>query len=125
MFNPDMEVLIVDDASAMRRILRGLLKELGFKHMREAVNGQAALDELKNRKADFVISDWNMPVMNGIDLLRAIRADDALRSTPLLMVTAEAKQESIILAVQAGVTNYIIKPFNALTLQEKLNKIFP
>lgn len=125
MFNPDMEVLIVDDASAMRRILRGLLKELGFKHMREAENGQAALDELKNRKADFVISDWNMPVMNGIDLLRAIRADDALKSTPLLMVTAEAKQESIILAVQAGVTNYIIKPFNALTLQEKLNKIFP
>ena len=125
MFNPDMEVLIVDDASAMRRILRGLLKELGFKHMREAENGQAALDELKNRKVDFVISDWNMPVMNGIDLLRAIRADDALKSTPLLMVTAEAKQESIILAVQAGVTNYIIKPFNALTLQEKLNKIFP
>ena len=125
MFNPDMEVLIVDDASAMRRIVRGLLKELGFKHMREAENGQVALEELKNKKADFVISDWNMPVMSGIDLLRAIRADDALKSTPLLMVTAEAKQESIMLAVQAGVTNYIIKPFNALTLQEKLNKIFP
>jgi len=125
MFNPDMEVLIVDDASAMRRIVRGLLKELGFKHMREAENGQVALEELKNKKADFVISDWNMPVMSGIDLLRAIRADDALKSTPLLMVTAEAKQEKIMLAVQAGVTNYIIKPFNALTLQEKLNKIFP
>jgi two-component system chemotaxis response regulator CheY len=84
-----------------------------------------ALDELKKKKADFVISDWNMPVMTGLDLLKAIRADDALKSTPVLMVTAEAKQENIIAAVQAGVSNYIVKPFNAQTLQEKLNKIFP
>jgi two-component system chemotaxis response regulator CheY len=124
-FNPDMDVLIVDDASAMRRIVRGLLKELGFKNMREAENGQLALDELKKKKADFVVSDWNMPVMTGIELLRAIRADDALKSTPVLMVTAEAKQENIVEAVQAGVSNYVVKPFNAATLLEKLNKIFP
>jgi len=124
-FNPEMDVLIVDDASAMRRIVRGLLKELGFKNMREAENGQLALDELKKKKADFVVSDWNMPVMTGIELLKAIRADDGLKTTPVLMVTAEAKQENIVEAVQAGVNNYIVKPFNAATLQEKLNKIFP
>lgn len=124
-FDPDMDVLIVDDASAMRRIVRGLLKELGFRNMREAKNGQLALDELKKKKADFVVSDWNMPVMTGIELLRAIRADENLKSIAVLMVTAEAKQESIVAAVQAGVSNYIVKPFNAATLQEKLNKIFP
>jgi len=124
-FNPDMDVLIVDDASAMRRIVRGLLKELGFKNMREAENGQLALDELKNKKADLVVCDWNMPVMTGIDLLRAIRADENLKTIPVLMVTAEAKQENIVEAVQAGVSNYIVKPFNAATLLEKLNKIFP
>ena len=125
MLNTDMEVLIVDDAAAMRRILRGLLKELGFKNMREAENGQLAMEALKRKKADFVVSDWNMPVMTGMDLLKAIRADDELKATPVLMVTAEAKQENIIAAVQAGVSNYIVKPFNAQTLQEKLNKIFP
>lgn len=124
-FNTDMDVLIVDDASAMRRIVRGLLKELGFKNMREAENGQLALEELKKKKADFVVSDWNMPVMTGIELLKAIRADGDLKATPVLMVTAEAKQENIVEAVQAGVNNYIVKPFNAATLQEKLNKIFP
>lgn len=124
-FDPEMDVLIVDDAAAMRRIVRGLLKELGFKNLREAENGQLALDELKKKKADFVVSDWNMPVMTGIDLLRAIRADDTLKTTPVLMVTAEAKQENIVEAVQAGVSNYIVKPFNAATLLEKLNKIFP
>jgi two-component system chemotaxis response regulator CheY len=125
MFDPEMEVLVVDDASSMRHIVRNLLKELGMRHIREAENGQIALDKLKVKKADFVVSDWNMPVMNGIDLLRAIRADQALRSTPVLMVTAEANQENIVEAVQAGVNNYIVKPFNAQTLQEKLNKIFP
>lgn len=124
-FNPDMDVLIVDDASAMRRIVRGFLKDLGFKNMREAENGQLALDELKKKKADFVVSDWNMPVMTGIELLRAIRADENLKTIPVLMVTAEAKQENIVEAVQAGVSNYIVKPFNAATLLEKLNKIFP
>jgi two-component system chemotaxis response regulator CheY len=125
MLNTNMDVLIVDDASAMRRILRGLLRELGFKNMREAENGRLAMDELKKKKADFVVSDWNMPVMTGMDLLKAIRADEELKATPVLMVTAEAKQENIIEAVQAGVNNYIVKPFNAQTLQQKLNKIFP
>jgi two-component system chemotaxis response regulator CheY len=125
MFDPEMEVLVVDDAGAMRHIVRNLLKELGIRHIREAENGQIALDKLKVKKADFVVSDWNMPVMNGIDLLRAIRADQALKSTPVLMVTAEANQENIVEAVQAGVNNYIVKPFNAQTLQEKINKIFP
>lgn len=125
MFNLEMAVLVVDDASAMRRIMRGILKELGFKNIREVENGQLALDELRRRKVDFVVSDWNMPVMSGIDLLRAIRADENLKTTPVLMVTAEAKQENIIEAVQAGVNNYIVKPFNAQTLQEKLAKIFP
>ena len=120
-----MDVLIVDDASAMRRIVRGLLKDLGFRNMREAENGQLALDELKKKKADFVVSDWNMPVMTGIDLLRAIRADENLKTIPVLMVTAEAKQETIDEAVQAGVNNFIVKPFNPAMLLEKLNKIFP
>ena len=124
-YDPDMDVLIVDDASAMRRIVRGLLKDLGFRNMREAENGQLALDKLKNRRAGLVVTDWNMPVMNGIELLRAIRADENTKTIPVLMVTAEAKQENIVEAVQAGVSNYIVKPFNAVTLQEKLNKIFP
>jgi two-component system chemotaxis response regulator CheY len=125
MMDTNMDVLVVDDASAMRRIVRGLLKELGFKNIREADNGQSALDELKRRKADLVVSDWNMPEMSGIDLLRAIRSDEALKSIPVLMVTAEAKKENILAAIQAGVNNYIVKPFNAQTLQEKLTKIFP
>jgi two-component system chemotaxis response regulator CheY len=124
-FNLDMDVLIVDDATSMRRIVRGLLRELGFKNMREAENGLVALDDLKRKKADFVVADWNMPVMTGIELLRAIRADETLKSLPVLMVTAEAKQENIVEAIRAGVSNYIVKPFNAATLLEKLNKIFP
>ncbi len=125
MFNPEMDVLIVDDAPTMRRIVKGLLHELGFKNMREAVDGSTALEELKRKKADLVVSDWNMPVMTGIDMLKAIRADEALKAIPVLMVTAEAKKENILAALQAGVSNYIVKPFNAKTLEEKLNKIFP
>ena len=123
--NPDMDVLIVDDASAMRRIVRRLLTELGFKNLREAENGQVALEELKRKRADFVVSNWSMPVMNGIELLRAIRADENLNSIRVLIVTSEAKQQSILEVVQAGVSDYIVKPFNAATLQEKLKKIFP
>jgi two-component system chemotaxis response regulator CheY len=123
--NLEMDVLIVDDTSAMRRIVRGLLKELGFKNIREAENGRVALDELKKKKADLVVSDWNMPVMSGIELLRAIRADENFKTIPVLLVTAEAKQENILEAVHAGVSNYIVKPFNAAMLQEKLNKVFP
>jgi len=122
--NPDMDVLIVDDDSATRRIVRRLLTELGFKNLREAENGQVALDELKRKKADFVVSDWSMPVMNGIELLRAIRADENLKTIRVLIVTSEVKQENILEAVQAGVSDYIVKPFNAATLLEKLNQIF-
>ncbi len=125
MFDPEMDVLVVDDASAMRRILRNLFKELGCKNIRDAVNGQVALEQLKMKRADIVVSDWAMPVMTGIELLREIRADETLKNTPVLMVTAEAKQENIVEALQAGVDSYIVKPFNAQTLQEKLNKIFP
>jgi two-component system, chemotaxis family, chemotaxis protein CheY len=125
MYNSGIDVLVVDDAATMRRIVKGLLRELGIKNMREAENGSTALDELRKKKADLVVSDWNMPVMNGLDLLRAIRQDNDLKSTPVLMVTAEARKENIIEALQAGVSNYIVKPFNAKTLEEKLNKIFP
>ena len=125
MYNSGMDVLVVDDAATMRRIVKGLLRELGIKNMREAENGSTALEELRKKKADLVVSDWNMPIMNGLDLLRAIRQDNDLKSTPVLMVTAEAKKENIIEALQAGVSNYIVKPFNAKTLEEKLNKIFP
>lgn len=125
MYDPEMEVLVVDDAATMRRIVKGLLRELGFKNMREAENGSMALEELRKKKADLVVSDWNMPVMMGIDMLRAIRADAELKAIPVLMVTAEAKKENLMEALQAGVSNYIVKPFTAKTLEEKLNKIFP
>jgi len=125
MFDTGMDVLVVDDASATRQIIKSMLKELGFNNIREVENGQLALDALKRRKADLVLSDWNMPVMSGIDLLRAIRADEELKAIPVLMVTAEAEPENIMEAVKAGVNNYIVKPFNAKTLEEQLNKIFP
>jgi two-component system chemotaxis response regulator CheY len=122
--DPNMDILVVDDASTMRRIVRGLLRELSLKNIREAENGSDALEQLRRKKADLVISDWNMPQMTGIELLRAIRSDNGLKEVPVLMVTAEAKKENIMEAVQAGVSNYIVKPFSAETLQEKLNKIF-
>lgn len=119
-----MKVLLVDDFSTMRRIIKNLLKEVGFTNIDEAENGNAALEKLKGGDFDFVISDWNMPVMTGIDLLRAVRADGSLKEMPFLMVTAEAKQENIVEALQAGVSNYIVKPFTSKTLQEKIDKIF-
>ena len=124
MIDPNMDILVVDDASTMRRIVRGLLRELSLKNIREAENGSDAMEELRRKKADLVISDWNMPQMTGIELLRAIRSDAALKNVPVLMVTAEARKENIMQAVQAGVSNYIVKPFSAETLQDKLNKIF-
>jgi two-component system chemotaxis response regulator CheY len=124
MFNPEMNVLVVDDAATMRRIVRSLLRELGIKNVREAEDGVQALEDLKRMKADLVVSDWSMPNMTGIELLRAIRADETLKETPVLMVTAESKKENIMEAVQAGVNNYIVKPFNSKTLEEKLGKIF-
>lgn len=115
--------LIVDDFATMRRIVRNLLKELGHQNADEAEDGEAALKKLRGGGFDFVVSDVNMPNMNGFDLLRAIRADEALKALPVLMVTAEAKKEDIITAAQAGASGYIVKPFTKATLEEKLNKI--
>ena len=116
--------LVVDDFSTMRRIVRNLLKELGFVNVQEAEDGVQALSKLRADTFDFVVSDWNMPNMTGIELLRAIRADAGLKHLPVLMVTAEAKRENIIEAAQAGASGYVVKPFTAATLDEKLKKIF-
>jgi len=121
--NPDMKFLIVDDFSTMRRIVRGLLKELGYNNADEAEDGQVALNMLKNGKFDFVVSDINMPNMNGFDLLKAIKADDSIKHIPVLMVTAEARKEDIVLAAQTGAAGYIVKPFTKATLEEKVQKI--
>jgi len=122
--NKTMRILIVDDFSTMRRIVKNLLADLGFTNTAEAEDGGAAIAMLRQGGFDFVVTDWNMPGVNGIELLRMIRADEKLKTLPVLMVTAEAKREQIIEAAQAGVNGYIIKPFTAATLQEKLNKIF-
>ena len=124
MSDPNMKILVVDDFSTMRRIVRNLLKELGFSNVQEAEDGVDALRKLRAESFDFVVSDWNMPNMTGIDLLREIRKDDALKHLPVLMVTAEAKRENIIEAAQAGANGYVVKPFTATTLDEKLQKIF-
>lgn len=119
-----MKILVVDDMSTMRRIIKNILKQLGFANVEEAENGQEALAKMHADRFGFVVSDWNMPVMNGIELLKAIRADEALKETPVLMVTAEAQKDNIVEAVQAGVSNYVVKPFTLEVLQEKMNKIF-
>jgi two-component system, chemotaxis family, chemotaxis protein CheY len=120
----NLKFLVVDDFATMRRIIRNLLKELGFNNVDEAEDGVNALQKLKADRFDFVVSDWNMPNMTGIDLLRSIRADEQLKALPVLMVTAEAKKENIIAAAQAGASGYVVKPFTAATLDEKLKKIF-
>jgi two-component system chemotaxis response regulator CheY len=119
----DMKFLVVDDFATMRRIIRNLLKELGFTNIDEADDGIAALAKLKGGGFDFVVSDWNMPNMTGIELLRAIRDDEALKHLPVLIVTAEAKKENIVEAAHAGASGYVVKPFTAATLDEKINKI--
>lgn len=119
-----MKILVVDDFSTMRRIIKNLLRDLGFSNIEEADDGTTALPMLQNSAFDFVVTDWNMPGMQGIDLLRAIREDAELKDIPVLMVTAEAKREQIIEAAQAGVNGYIVKPFTAATLKEKLEKVF-
>ncbi len=119
-----MKILVVDDFSTMRRIIKNLLKDLGFSNIQEADDGSTALPMLQQGDFDFVVTDWNMPGMQGIDLLRAIRADDKLKHLPVLMVTAEAKKEQIVAAAQAGVNGSVVKPFTAATLKEKLDKIF-
>ncbi len=122
--NKDMKILIVDDFSTMRRIIKNLLRDLGFSNTSEADDGNTALPMLKSGGFDFLVSDWNMPGMQGIDLLKAVRSDPELSALPVLLVTAESKKEQIIEAAQAGVNGYIVKPFNASTLKEKIEKIF-
>jgi len=120
----DMKILVVDDFSTMRRIIKNLLRDLGFNNTVEADDGLTALPILQAGGIDFLVTDWNMPGMQGIDLLKAVRADENLSSIPVLMVTAETKREQIIIAAQAGVNGYVVKPFTAATLKEKIDKIF-
>lgn len=119
-----MKILVVDDFSTMRRIIKNLLRDLGFTNTVEADDGTTALPILNAGGIDFLVTDWNMPGMEGIDLVKAVRADDNLKSLPILMVTAEAKRDQIVAAAQAGVNGYIVKPFTAATLKEKIDKIF-
>jgi two-component system chemotaxis response regulator CheY len=119
-----MKILVVDDFSTMRRIIKNLLRDLGFTNTTEADDGLTAMPILQAGGIDFLVTDWNMPGMQGIDLLKAVRADEELSSLPVLMVTAETKREQIIEAAQAGVNGYIVKPFTAATLKEKIDKIF-
>jgi len=120
----NMKILVVDDFSTMRRIVKNILRQLNFVNIIEADDGSTALEILQREKIEFVVSDWNMPKMTGLELLKVIRADDALKHIPFLMVTAEAQQENIIEAVKSGVSNYIVKPFTAETLSQKINQIF-
>ena len=120
----NMKILIVDDFSTMRRIIKNLLRDLGFTNTSEADDGLTALPMLQSGNFDFLVTDWNMPGMNGIDLLRAVRADERLKNLPVLMVTAEAKRDQIIEAAQAGVNGYVVKPFTAQALKDKIEKIF-
>lgn len=124
MADKNMSFLVVDDFPTMRRIVRSLLKELGFTNVEEAEDGQDALNKLRAGNFEFVVSDWNMPNLDGLEMLKEIRQDDTLKELPVLMVTAEAKKENIIAAAQAGANGYVVKPFTAATLEEKLNKIF-
>ena len=120
----NMKILVVDDFSTMRRIIKNLLRDLGFNNTAEADDGATALPALQNGNFDFLVTDWNMPGMQGIDLLKAVRSDPKLAKLPVLMVTAESKRDQIVEAAQAGVNGYIVKPFTAVTLKEKIEKIF-
>ncbi len=119
----DMKILIVDDFATMRKVIRNLLKQVGYENILEAEDGVSALRVLKAQKVDLIISDWNMPNMTGFELLKAVRADADLGKTPFLMVTAEALQDNVVAAVKAGVSNYIVKPFTAEVLNDKISKI--
>ncbi len=123
MFDQNMRILVVDDFSTMRRIIKNILKEIGYSNVDEADDGSTALEKLKGGNFDFVVTDWNMPNMPGIDLLKAIRQDPVLKSMPVLMVTAEAAKENVVTAVEAGVSNYIVKPFTAAALKERIDLI--
>jgi two-component system chemotaxis response regulator CheY len=119
-----MKILVIDDFSTMRRIVKNILKQLGFENIEEAEDGVQAYSKLQNGGFGFVVSDWNMPNMDGIELLRKVRSDPALKDIPFLMVTAEAEKEKVIEAIKSGVNNYIVKPFTAEVLKEKMDKIF-
>lgn len=120
----DMKILIVDDFSTMRRIVKNLLRDLGFNNTAEADDGKTAWPMLQTGKFNFLVTDWNMPVMDGLALLKTVRADEKLKDMPVLMVTAEAKRDQIVIAAQAGVNGYVVKPFTAIILKEKIDKIF-
>lgn len=124
MTDKNLRILVVDDFPTMRRIIRSLLRELGFSNVEEAEDGGEAIAKLKKSPFELVISDWNMPNVDGLQMLQQIRATEELKTTPVLMVTAEAKKENIIAAAKAGANGYVVKPFTAATLEEKLNKIF-
>lgn len=124
MVQKNIKILVGDDFPTMRRIIKNLLKDLGYENVDEAEDGQMGLEKLRNGNFEFVVSDWNMPNLDGLEMLKQIRADANLSSLPVLMVTAEAKKENIIAAAQAGANGYVVKPFTAATLEEKLNKIF-
>ncbi len=124
MASKDLKFLVVDDMSTMRRIVKSILKELGYNNVEEAEDGNDALEKLRSGKFDFVISDWNMPNLDGLDMLKIIRSDESLKLLPVMLVTAEAKKENIIAAAQAGASGYVVKPFTAATLEEKMNKVF-
>src|SRR3989339_1039515 len=119
----NIKILVVDDFATMRKVIKNLLKQVGYENIVEAEDGVLAMRVLKSQKIDLVISDWNMPNMTGLELLKAVRADEDLKTTPFLMVTAEALQDNVIAAVKAGVSNYIVKPFTAEVLNDKITKI--
>jgi two-component system, chemotaxis family, chemotaxis protein CheY len=119
-----MKIMVVDDFSTMRRIVKNVLKQLGFDNIEEAEDGAQALAKLKNGGFEFMVSDWNMPNMDGLDLLKAVRKDPALKDLPVLMVTAEAEKDKVVTAIQAGVNNYVVKPFTAEVFKEKMDRIF-
>ena len=120
----NIKILVVDDFSTMRRINKNLLRQLGYSNIVEADDGTTALQKLHDEKIDFVVSDWNMPKMTGLELLKSVRADEKLKDIPFLMVTAESEKDRVIEAVKAGVNNYVVKPFTAETLKEKISKVF-
>jgi len=122
--NPNIKILVVDDFKTMRKIIKNILTQLGFKNIIEADDGTTALELLKKQKVDLIISDWNMPKMNGLELLKTIRSDDNLKDIRFIMVTAEAQKESVIEAIKHGVNQYVVKPFTPETLKEKLEKVF-
>lgn len=122
--NPNIKILVVDDFKTMRKIIKNILTQLGFKNIIEADDGTTALELLKKQKVDLIISDWNMPKMNGLELLKSIRSDDNLKDIRFIMVTAEAQKENVIEAIKHGVNQYVVKPFTPETLKEKLEKVF-